>query len=138
MTDNLADVLARFRPAWMRHAACAGMDTDLFFPERGDVAKANAARRICAACPVRTQCLEWAIAPETRAEAGVFGGKTIRERRQITGVGWGRVAKEHGTRATMRTCDCAECQARLARHRRDANALKEQARAAGRSLRVVA
>jgi WhiB family redox-sensing transcriptional regulator len=66
---------------WRADAACRGMDPELFFPSAGDVAGAEAARQVCAGCPVRAQCLDYALrAPETR---GVWGGETDRERRTI-------------------------------------------------------
>jgi hypothetical protein len=52
------------RTDWRDHAACSGLDTDLFFPvstsgaSRTDI---EAARRICQCCPVMTPCLRWAL-----------------------------------------------------------------------------
>ena len=56
-------------------AACRGLDPELFYAE-GNAAIAKA-KTMCQACPVRRQCLEWAI---TREEFGVWGGTTARER----------------------------------------------------------
>ena len=60
------------RPAsWTEEAACAGQDTNLFFSER-DLTLNAAAKRVCAACPVRINCLRDAVA---RGEQyGIFGG----------------------------------------------------------------
>jgi WhiB family transcriptional regulator, redox-sensing transcriptional regulator len=59
-------------------AACRGLDPELFYAEGGaSVAKAKG---ICAQCPLRPKCLEWAIA---REEFGVWGGTTARERAAI-------------------------------------------------------
>lgn len=63
---------------WRHSAACAGTDPEAFFPGRGRVAKA--ARRVCAACPVRRECLEHALASGERF--GVWGGLSERERRE--------------------------------------------------------
>ena len=42
------------RPAWHAQAACRGMGTELWFPERGgDV---RAAKAICSGCPVAARC----------------------------------------------------------------------------------
>lgn len=82
MTDHLAEVLATFRPTWMRHAACAGMDQDLFFPPRGDAG--DDAKRICEGCPVRANCLEWGLT----AEVGIFGGVSLRDRQKLNAAGW--------------------------------------------------
>ena len=50
---------ARFAARWRELAACRGTDLNLFFPERGE--SAGPARRVCAACPVREPCLDYAI-----------------------------------------------------------------------------
>lgn len=57
------------RPAWMKRAQCRGQDPALFFPTLGaNVAKARA---LCSSCPVRAECLDYALAdPES---AGVWG-----------------------------------------------------------------
>lgn len=64
---------------WLADAACRGATTDVFFPtsESG----VGAATAICAACPVREECLEYAIA--TRQPEGVWGGLTVVERRRL-------------------------------------------------------
>lgn len=67
------------RPAWMRQAACAEMDTDLFFPKRGGVTAPI--KRICAKCPVRAQCLAYAMSNGERH--GIWGGFSESERRKI-------------------------------------------------------
>ena len=62
---------------WQARAACAGMDTEIFYPvgttgTKGIPANYGPARAICAACPVRTECIEDAI---THGDAwGVRGG----------------------------------------------------------------
>lgn len=63
---------------WARGAQCqtAGLD-DLFV--RG--AAQNQAKRICAGCPVRTECLAEAL--DNEVEWGVWGGMTERERRAV-------------------------------------------------------
>jgi WhiB family redox-sensing transcriptional regulator len=67
------------RPRWMERAACRGLSTDLFFPERG--ADASAAKAVCAACPVRDDCYEYAF--ESGERHGIWGGTSERERRRI-------------------------------------------------------
>ncbi|MFI5040931.1 MAG: WhiB family transcriptional regulator [Acidimicrobiales bacterium] len=64
---------------WRQQAACRGLDTEIFFPASD--ADADAAKDVCATCPVRDQCLEWALA--TRQEDGVWGGLTDNERRRL-------------------------------------------------------
>lgn len=67
------------RPAWQARAACRGVDPSLFFPEtRKD---SDTAMKICAGCPVRLQCLDFAIV--TREAQGVWGGTNERQRRKM-------------------------------------------------------
>jgi WhiB family redox-sensing transcriptional regulator len=69
------------RQGWHERAACRGEDPDLFFPEAGDTIATRKARAICARCPVRVQCLEFALAvPEPW---GTWGGKSERQRRDM-------------------------------------------------------
>ena len=65
--------------SWQDGAGCRGADQDLFFPERG--ASTRKAKAICAACPVREACLEFAIRHGERF--GIWGGLSERERRKI-------------------------------------------------------
>lgn len=64
---------------WQDQAACLGMDPDLFFPERG--ASTRDAKSICNSCPVRVDCLEYALA--NGEKFGIWGGMSERERRRI-------------------------------------------------------
>jgi WhiB family transcriptional regulator, redox-sensing transcriptional regulator len=64
---------------WMIHGACRGASPTEFFPSDG--LGVEAAQRICATCPVRLECLEYAL--EHRIEHGVWGGASERERRRI-------------------------------------------------------
>ena len=70
---------ARFAARWRELAACRGTDLNLFFPERGE--SAEPARQVCAACPVRQPCLDYAIT--NRISDGIWGGLTERERRAL-------------------------------------------------------
>ncbi len=68
---------------WQLHAACRGLDSEFFFHpdrERGEAraARERNAKQVCAACPVRTQCLEHALA--VREPYGVWGGLAEDER----------------------------------------------------------
>jgi len=71
------------RAPWMRFGACVGMPTDEFYPERGAMDQVEQARAVCADCPVKWQCLDYAIAMTDRN--GIWGGKSERERRAIRG-----------------------------------------------------
>jgi WhiB family redox-sensing transcriptional regulator len=66
-------------PAWRQHAACRGVDPDIFYPVSDE--EADDAKAICALCPVEHACLEWALS--NRESDGVWGGATERERRRI-------------------------------------------------------
>ncbi|MHB1928125.1 MAG: WhiB family transcriptional regulator [Acidimicrobiales bacterium] len=69
-------------PGWYAQAACHTLPPDLFFPagRTGSGADlAEAAKRVCARCPVAGPCLEFAL--ETNQEYGVWGGTTEEERR---------------------------------------------------------
>lgn len=64
---------------WRKHALCRGLDNNIFFPERGhSMLRAYA---VCRGCPVRYECLEWAI--ETGDKWGIRGGFTPEERTKI-------------------------------------------------------
>ena len=65
--------------SWRQHGACRGIDPDVFFPVSDE--EAEEAKAICATCPVREPCLEYALA--NRERDGVWGGATERERRRL-------------------------------------------------------
>jgi WhiB family transcriptional regulator, redox-sensing transcriptional regulator len=65
--------------AWMFHARCRGISPAEFFPSDGT--GVETAQRVCASCPVRSECLEYALF--NRIEHGVWGGASERERRRI-------------------------------------------------------
>ncbi len=64
---------------WRKHAACRGIDPDVFYPVSDE--EAGEAKAICDQCAVRESCLEHALA--NREREGVWGGTTERERRRI-------------------------------------------------------
>jgi WhiB family transcriptional regulator, redox-sensing transcriptional regulator len=69
---------------WRDNAACREIDPDLFFPieaEGHDLLRIDEAKRICRACPVRAQCLAWAL--DHWVDHGVWGGATADELRAI-------------------------------------------------------
>ncbi|WP_119287644.1 WhiB family transcriptional regulator [Streptomyces sp. YIM 130001] len=63
---------------WAERAACRTTSPDELFVEG---AAQTGAKRICAPCPVRTECLAHAL--DERIEHGVWGGMTERERRAL-------------------------------------------------------
>ena len=64
---------------WMRRGRCKDMDPAIFFPNDG--VGVQVAQRICAECPVRGDCLEYAL--DNRVDHGVWGGASERERRRL-------------------------------------------------------
>jgi WhiB family redox-sensing transcriptional regulator len=88
--------------AWRKHAKCRGLDTNLFFGERGEHQTMETAIAICNGavfrtddetgktfreekdpCPVRQDCLEYALTFDYNEDFGVFGGTTPGFRRKI-------------------------------------------------------
>ncbi|MFI5685090.1 WhiB family transcriptional regulator [Streptomyces sp. NPDC051636] len=69
---------------WREHAACRHEDPDLFFPV-GTTGPAllqeRQAKAVCGRCPVRAQCLDWAL--DTGQTIGVWGGTAEAERRAL-------------------------------------------------------
>lgn len=65
--------------AWRQHAACRGVDPEVFYPVTDD--EAETPKAICGACTVRHGCLDWALANKERD--GIWGGATEKERRRM-------------------------------------------------------
>ncbi len=76
---DLTALLEAFRPAWMNEAVCFGHDPDDFFPGTGD--RATQAKALCASCPVRQTCLDYALAEGIGH--GVWGGLNETERARL-------------------------------------------------------
>lgn len=79
-------------PHWREDAACLGYDTALWFPPDPDETPDEPrrretprlyrqAKRICGACSVRQQCLDYAL--ENKEPYGMWGGLTRPERATI-------------------------------------------------------
>ena len=110
---------------WMESAACVGLG-HLFFLEPGE--SSAPAKKICAACPVRDECLADAL---THPEPwhGIFGGMSPRERRRLAAemdlpkpiriIQHGtRAGYEQERRAGRPTCErCREAHAAATRER---------------------
>jgi WhiB family redox-sensing transcriptional regulator len=91
---------------WRHYAACTMEDPELFFPV-GDsgpaLAQAEAAKAVCARCPVRRECLDYAV--ESGQDHGVFGGHTADERRTLS--------RDRASRRLRESPDVAELLPRL-------------------------
>lgn len=62
---------------WRDQAACRGMDVSIFYPEHGQTT--DAAKAVCARCPVRFECRQ-----EAAGEwHGVWGGLSSDERKRV-------------------------------------------------------
>jgi WhiB family redox-sensing transcriptional regulator len=63
---------------WRRKALCLGHDPQMWYPvDSGGVEAAQ----ICTECPVRLDCLAWAL--EHNESDGIWGGVSARRRRQM-------------------------------------------------------
>ena len=73
--------------AWQVRAACRGPQSSVFFPpaqfERKEekLAREHRAKAICAQCPVRQPCLQYAL--KIREPHGIWGGLNEVERKQL-------------------------------------------------------
>ncbi len=74
----LAVPISDERP-WVVFGACRDADPDLFFPRTRE--DADHALAVCASCPVRPECLEYAF--EAGERFGIWGGLTDKERRKL-------------------------------------------------------
>jgi WhiB family transcriptional regulator, redox-sensing transcriptional regulator len=72
---------------WLDLAACKDSDPELFFPERGEKAKGQAAKQVCASCQVQQQCRDLAVrsARSREEDHGIFAGTTPHERSGLRG-----------------------------------------------------
>lgn len=71
---------------WQLQGACRGEDPSLFFHPEGERGalreeRIQAARSICASCPVRAMCAEHALA--VREPYGIWGGLSEDDREEI-------------------------------------------------------
>lgn len=64
---------------WQRNASCVGIDSSIFYPPTDE--ESGRAKAVCAECPVRQDCLEFAIT--VREKEGVWGGATAVERQRL-------------------------------------------------------
>jgi len=80
MIDHLTIIVedCNAQAHWRKHAACRGMDTNLFYPEAGynGHRKQRQAQAVCAQCPVQAECLQ-ALG---RYSGGIVGGQTTAQR----------------------------------------------------------
>jgi WhiB family transcriptional regulator, redox-sensing transcriptional regulator len=65
--------------AWADDGDCQYADPELWFPAPGE--RAEAAKSICAQCPVKAECLAYAM-PRSELE-GIWGGTSQRQRARM-------------------------------------------------------
>ena len=65
--------------SWMSEGNCNYHPPAVFFPSDG--VGVEVAKKICATCPVKDACLEYAL--DQRVDHGVWGGASERQRRRI-------------------------------------------------------
>jgi hypothetical protein len=69
--------------------ACMVTDPDLWFESQDeDYFQPRVAKKFCGECPVRQQCLEYALT--VNEQYGVWGGLTAKERQALRAKGRGR------------------------------------------------
>lgn len=76
---TLDELFGATEQEWQEQALCAQTDPEAFFPEKGG--STREAKRICQACPVQDDCLEFALEHDERF--GIWGGLSERERRRL-------------------------------------------------------
>jgi WhiB family redox-sensing transcriptional regulator len=78
--DNIEDAAGAARPgSWLPAAACFGdPDPDAWFADVREKARVEHALATCAGCPVRVQCLDFAM--RIGAQYGTWGGLTEQQR----------------------------------------------------------
>jgi WhiB family transcriptional regulator, redox-sensing transcriptional regulator len=69
------------KEAWMDAALCAQTDPDMFVSDIQGESPADA-KKVCRACDVREQCLQYAL--DNHIFDGVYGGLTGLQRRKLT------------------------------------------------------
>jgi WhiB family redox-sensing transcriptional regulator len=67
------------KPPWQAFALCSEVDPEMFFPELGQ--PSAPAKKICAGCEVRTECLDYAM--DNGELFGIWGGTSERERKAM-------------------------------------------------------
>jgi WhiB family transcriptional regulator, redox-sensing transcriptional regulator len=71
---------------WAERALCAQADPDAWFPNKGQRGLAAIATRICGHCPVRAECLDYALSGADTwggITTGIWAGTTPQERDRL-------------------------------------------------------
>ncbi len=108
--------------AWMDRAACRGANPTIFYTDTPGRDTTGRARQICAGCPVRAECLVWAV--QCDEQHGIWAGLDEDERRRLVRqLHTERIPHiDHGTNAGFQTHTrlgvppCARCRDAHARY----------------------
>ena len=66
---------------WGHYALCREVaDPDMFFPE-SETRHSDPAKRVCAKCEVRAECLDFAL--KNNEKFGIWGGLNTKERNEL-------------------------------------------------------
>ncbi len=76
---DLSELLVFEEAPWMDDAKCRDLATDVFFADSDAPKKSAVAKAICSACPVREDCLDYAI--RNCELYGIWGGTTASDRK---------------------------------------------------------
>lgn len=90
--------------SWQSQGLCLGSAADFFVERSGD--NGFQAKRLCASCPVRADCLAHAV--ETNAEWGITGGAGDGVRRLLRRA-WRQSG--HDQARAVDGCECPSCAA---------------------------
>lgn len=77
--DKWLPVVVVTDESWRDAALCAQTDPEAFYPEKGG--STREAKKVCASCGVRDECLQSALDADERF--GIWGGLSERERRKL-------------------------------------------------------
>jgi WhiB family redox-sensing transcriptional regulator len=108
---------------WRDRAACRGMDPELWFPVTGTSPRA---KRVCAACPARAECLAFALA--AAVTDGIWGGLSGKQRRALPAARM-RPCKRCGKPARLPAQFCSDGCRRAGRRKVQADSQRRRAAA---------
>lgn len=83
--DSGVKTLEEIRPSWRNDAACRNVpDPTIFFQGRGEDSR-HVLAMYCSQCPAHAKaaCLEVGLVNSTTHDAGIYGGTSAKQRRQI-------------------------------------------------------
>lgn len=82
MIVNIDDIN---NPTWMNKSVCKEYPPDWFIVDKSNNHDAKKAKAVCDICPVKQECLDWAVSIEAKTASmpGIYGGKTQQERRDF-------------------------------------------------------